>query len=364
MNKTEDIFLKLVRLGVGNEITESLPEIINWDSIKALSDKQGLSAVVLDGLEHLRIKKEVLNVVLPEKRMLTQWIGEVLQGFEYRYEMYCHAIADLASFYNSHDLKMMIIKGYACSLDWPKPDHRPTGDIDIWLFGKYKEADVYLSQEKGIEIDKKHHHHTVFYWRDFMVENHYDLLNVYQHKSNKQLEVIVKELAQDDSSFIDLYGERVYIPSADFHALFLLRHAMTHFAASEITIRQILDWAFFVKRHGEDVNWDWLIGVLKEYGMIRLFDVFNTICIENLGFDTDLFPQGHVDRLLKERVLDDILSPEFSKEEPRGHIRGLLFKYQRWWTNRWKHNICFSDSLWSAFWTGIWGHLSKPKIGN
>lgn len=73
---------------------------------------------------------------------------------------------------------MMILKGYACSLDWPKPEHRPCGNIDIWLFGKQKEADALLANKKGLEIDSSHHHHhTIFYWRDFMVENHYDFFD-------------------------------------------------------------------------------------------------------------------------------------------------------------------------------------------
>lgn len=93
---------------------------------------------------------------------------------------------------------MMVLKGYACSLNWPKPEHRPCGDIDIWLFGQQKEADKALSKEKGIEIDKSHHHHTVFYWGEFMVENHYDFINVHQNKTNAKLEKVLKELGKDD----------------------------------------------------------------------------------------------------------------------------------------------------------------------
>lgn len=98
-----------------------------------------------------------------------EWIGETLQGYEYRYELYQRAIAELAEFYNSHGFKMMVLKGYACSLDWPKPEHRPCGDIDIWLFGQQREADAALVswfkvQDPSFKIDSSHHHHTVFDW--------------------------------------------------------------------------------------------------------------------------------------------------------------------------------------------------------
>ena len=271
----QKVFLSLVRLGIGIDNhfrveNRSAFQNIDWDAMQALANDQGLSAILVDGIEKLPMG------LRPPKPVLLQWIGETLRGYEYRYELYRRTIAELATFYNQHGYKMMIVKGFACNLDWPKPEHRPCGDIDIWQFGQFKEADAALEREKGVEIDRGHHHHTVFTWRGFLVENHYDLLNVHQHHSNIELEKIVKSLAEDDTHFVEVYGEKVYLPSANLHALFLLRHAMTHFSATEITLRQLLDWAFFVKEHGKKVDWKWLLGVLEQFGMIRLFNIFRS----------------------------------------------------------------------------------------
>ena len=143
-----------------------------------------LSAVVVDGVDRLPLE------LRPPKPILLQWIGETLQGYEYRYELYLRTIAEMASFYNEHGFKIMVLKGYACCLDWPKPEHRPVGDIDIWQFGKQKEADAVLAKEKVIAIDHRHHHHTVFYCRNFIIENHYDFVNVHVHKSSRELEMV------------------------------------------------------------------------------------------------------------------------------------------------------------------------------
>ena len=125
-------FLSLVRLGIGHR--SALFDVDDWQAIKALADKQGLTAIIADGIEKLPDTKR------PPKELLLQWIGEVFQNYENRYKLYQRAIAELASWYNTHGYKMMVLKGYACSIDWPKPEHRPCGDIDIWLFGKQKEA--------------------------------------------------------------------------------------------------------------------------------------------------------------------------------------------------------------------------------
>ena len=119
----------------------------------------------------------------------------------------------------------MVVKGYACSLDWPKPNHRPCGDIDIWLFGKYREADDLVSNEKGLRVDNSHHHHTVLYWEDFMVENHYDFVNVHAHKSSAELEKVFKGLSQDDSHWVEVSGERVYLPSPKLYEAWALTRA-------------------------------------------------------------------------------------------------------------------------------------------
>ena len=372
-----DVFLRLVRLGIGNvnvddndrsaegrlqgkNLDLGLWSGVDWEAVKALAERQGLSAVMADGIECL--PKEAR----PPKPVMLQLIGEVLQNYEYRHELYRRAIAELAGFYNSHGFQMMVLKGYACALDWPKPEHRQSGDIDIWLFGKQKEADAALGswfkvQGSKTEIDNSHHHHTVFYWRDFMVENHYDFINVHHHRSNAAFEQILKKFGEDDSHSVELYGERVYLPSPDLHVLFLLKHMMLHFASGEISLRQVLDWGFFVKAHGEEVDWPKVAGVLEEFGMTEMCGIFNAICEEELGFEFNDNVNLDVDEALKERVLNEILSPEFVGETPSALIPRIVFKYRRWKTNGWKHRLCYRESMWSAFWSGVWNHLLKPS---
>lgn len=374
-----DLFLSLVRLGIGHQSVPSfgfqVSSEVDWVLLKALADQHGLSAVVLDGLNEVSKSNSQLSAracSLSSERTLNSqlklsWIGEVMQSYEQRYVQYESAIGSLAGWYTQHGYKMMVLKGYACSLDWPKPEHRPCGDIDIWLFSQQVAADKemassFRAQNPSFKIETGHHHHTVFEWMGFSVENHYDFLNVHHHKSNIEMEAILKDLGKDDSHFVELYGEKVYLPSANLHALFLLRHSMSNFASTGFQLRQLLDWAFFVEKHGEEIDWDWLESQLKHFGMKKLYDVFNAICVDDLGFDVKLFPQAQFQPQLKNRVLNDILAPEFSEKESGGFISRAVFKYRRWKANAWKHELCFNDSLWSAFWSGVWGHLMKPGM--
>jgi hypothetical protein len=345
--------LSLIRRGINQSATDDLI-VSDWMELQALATRQGLAAILMDGIEQLPLE------LRPPKVLLLQWIGEVLQNYEQRYSLYQRAIAEMAGFFNEHHYKMMILKGYACSLDWPKPEHRLCGDIDIWLFGKSREADFLLEREKGIEVNRSEPHHTVSYWRDFMVEDHFDFIDVNHHRSHRALEKTLKELGKDDTHSVELNGETVYIPSPNLHALFLQRHSMLHFAFGKFSLRQLLDWAFFVKAHGQDVDWKWLMSVLEQHGMTPLFNLFNAICIEDLGFEAELFPRAEVDPVLKQRVLNEIFIPEFNEQQPSSLIPRVLFKYRRWKANGWKHALCYKESMRSAFWSGVWGHMLKP----
>lgn len=350
-----DTFLALIRLGIGNASVVEIPKDADWNVLEDLAAKQGLSAVLVDGIEKLQENQR------PPKLMLLQWIGENLQGFEYRYELYRRAIAELAGFYNLHGYKMMLLKGYACSMDWPKPEHRPCGDIDIWLFGQQSEADKLIAKEKQIKVDNSEHHHTVFYWRDFMVENHYDFIDVHHRKSGPKLEDIFKELGRDDYNSIDIYGEKVYLPSVNLHALFLVYHTMLHFTSTEMSIRQILDWGLFVKAHTNEIDWDWLLGLVDEFHLHEFLNIINAICVEELGFEASIFHSMQFNHVLKDRVLNDTFSPEFSGQEPSNILRRIWFRYRRWKSHEWKHQLCFEESMWSIFWSAVWSHLLKPS---
>lgn len=82
----KDTFITLVRLGIGHR-GGVLPECIDWNNIEALAAEQGLSAVLVDGVEKLPGEQR-----LP-KLLLLRWLGEVLQEYEHRYVAYRRTIA-------------------------------------------------------------------------------------------------------------------------------------------------------------------------------------------------------------------------------------------------------------------------------
>ena len=110
----KDIFLALVRLGIGNEATIRLPNHIDWDEVEALAERHGMLGVVYDGV--IRLAEIAENADILPLTVKLRWMGKVIQEYEHRYVAYKKAVADLAAWYHAHGYRMMLLKGLACSI--------------------------------------------------------------------------------------------------------------------------------------------------------------------------------------------------------------------------------------------------------
>ncbi len=346
-----DILLSLIRIAFDKAQPSSLSDDISWEEVLALADAQGMAAIAADGIAKAKI-------VLPQDTR-REFAVRVLMH-EQVYQQHELWMSKLAKVYRKGGFRMMLLKGWGMSLNYPVPCHRPSGDLDIWLFGQWKEADKFLAL-RNIKVDNRHHHHSVFSFGELTVENHYDFINTHAHRSSKYFEKKLKELANTEYEQKEVYDVEIYLPGADFNMLFLLRHSANHFVGKEMTIRQLLDWALFVERHHHEINWKTCLDFLNEQGLYRYFNILSLICVEKFGFCKDIFHCELVQDVLMERVFADILKPEFSDSKHHKALGIIAMKTRRWWCNRWKHRLCYPDSLLSGFIFGVWAKVLKPS---
>ncbi len=353
MNNEQLFLFELIREGIGHYNNRSLsPVDINWPELLDYAQSQGVAAIVLDGINICYEKGIELNLGFQTKM---GWIGMVTQ-MESIYAQHKKSMMTLAAWYKQHGISMMVLKGYGLSLNYPVPNHRPSGDIDIYLFGEQERADKQLQEELGIKVDKSHHHHTVFCFQEETVENHYDFLNIHLRRSNVSIEKKLKELANTNLT----NDTNVILPSVEFNAIYLLRHCAAHFASTEMTVRQVLDWGFFMEKHHQKIDFDKYLSYIKQEGMYRFYNLMGLFCMRYLGFDASIF-HGLYSDSLDERFVGEILSPEFKERENGNLLWSLWVKPRRWWHNRWKNRLCYPDSAWSEFAYGLWAKILKPS---
>ena len=377
ITSNEELLLNLIKIALGKSKKYTLPNALEWNILFDMSMKQCVPSVVLDGLNKSLASEPCQDNNGIGKMDKLKWLSMVL-NMERQYTKHESIIAELAALYREAGYQMMLLKGYGLSKYWPIPNHRPTGDIDIYMMfmnseGKDKShpawecADKLITEKLGIQVDNSYHHHSVFTYKGIMVENHYDFVNVHSHRSNRWIENEFKTLAltrNEEYTFDN--GAKLLFPSPLLNCLFVARHNAIHFAAEHLNLRQLLDWALFVEERHKDIDWDYFWSMAKKMGMEKFVLCMTFISIRQLAFEKDVFhiPNEYEDfqkcnHGLIDKVLDNILHPTDEANDGKG-IAYIINRYKLWKSNLWKHRIVYSDSVFSTFCAQIKSHLMKP----
>lgn len=356
-SQTAAILCQLIRMvkEPSFQIKVSLLQTVVWQKIGNLASRQGVLAYILDAISLLPKEN------LPAKELLLQWIGETVAQ-ENSYKNHAQAISELSAFYESHGIKMMLLKGWGLSLNYPHPNHRPTGDVDIWLYGDQERGDELLSKEKDIHPIKSSHH-TIFFNKDVEVENHITFIEIDCHKPDGSEEVLLQYAKEPAIEVQGANGNTVLLPSPNLNAYFLLRHSSGHFATENITLRHLLDWGFFVEKYHGEIDWDALYANAKEKNMHVFLDCQNAICVNELGFPPDIFPIRERHPELEKRIFNDILYPEFQEIAPdmkKHFVKYCYVKTKRHLANKWKYDITYKEHFLSILSRFAWNRIKAP----
>ena len=324
-----------------------------WTEMHALSVRQGICAILLDGII-------AADIDLPRSTKM-RFISST-DKIEKEYMRKRQTLAALAKVYADNNIDTMILKGFGLSLLYPKPEHRPSSDIDIYLFGKQHEADTLLRERYNISVDEGRHHHTVFHIKGVMVENHFDFIESNSRLSAKRIEAILKnDINQTKPTSVEVDGTRLFLPSPEMNALFLIIHTGAHFAAENVSLRHLTDWAMFLARHGKDVDWAKIGRIADSCGFAPFLACLNSLCVYYIGMPAELAPTLTDNQPLVERVLADCMEYKLNSI-PKHFVKGWFFRLRRRFANRWKQRMVYNDSEIGAFFRSFIVHITPPSL--
>ena len=130
MTPTSSFLLQLVRLGIHPDAELApTPADVDWGAVAELAAAQKVTAIAWDG--YARLYETGMVTVDMDRKLKKQWLATVLQSYEQRYPVYRATIGHLARVYTRHGIRMMVLKGYGLSLNYPVPEHRPCGHLEF-----------------------------------------------------------------------------------------------------------------------------------------------------------------------------------------------------------------------------------------
>ena len=195
-------------------------------------------------------------------------------------------LKELAEVFAREGIRVMLLKGLGLAEMYPRPEHRESGDLDIYLFGDFEKGNKVIG-DLGIEVEYDGTKHSKFYYKGIPMENHRNFLNVSYTRVDKILEEHLSQILSESDNWKLLAeeskGAAVLVPPVDFHFLFLVRHTVTHFLSSGIVLRHLYDFGIFLSRYEDQIDFPRLEPVLKESGQFRLYEIFLNVAHIYLG---------------------------------------------------------------------------------
>ncbi len=178
-------------------------------------------------------------------------------------------------------INCVILKGVGSALNYPEPSLRVLGDIDLLVATRDIDTAARLLTADGYEQEKDGELHLSFHKNNVVVELHKKPISL-SFNENEDI------AAASDAFFADIIEKRqladgIPLPSFEHQAIILLLHKLAHFLNGELGLRQLCDWAVFVKERVDAKLWQVLLPTLDKLGIKTFTLVVTRACIDHLG---------------------------------------------------------------------------------
>ena len=354
MNSSFFLFLRAA-IGTGPCYRRSLTSD-EWRALYRVCVVQGVTAVVFDFVKTLP-KSEA-----PDMALLMEWLSAATAVEQTMRRMQITA-EEFAEEMERREIPVVVLKGLAFAQYYKNPLHRECGDFDCYMMGK-KEAGDLAALELGGTMEEAGYKHSHLLFKGLTIENHRFFTDFDNTPTGMLTEQVLGELIQEEQIYIG--DSKLSCPSANFNALFLLKHTQSHFIDEGIRMRHVLDWALFLRAKQEEVDWSKVLPMLETTRTAQFAGVMTAIAVRSLSIEVlnkDLRTlASNAEQKMVKAVLADIMG-----EQPPIYVNGLWHKTKRIlrrFRRMWKYRSLASESyprmVWNAF---AFSSYVKRKVG-
>ena len=210
------------------------------------------------------------------------------------------------SAFRQADIPIVVLKGAAAAINYPQPNGRSMGDIDLIVPPEYFDQAFSLLERLGwvndtsLEINPRH---AGFKKADCP---EIELHRFFSTCTNKQQAHYLDQAiynAIPRATWEDVAGFNVPVLPPLENGLVLLAHVNQHLG-SGLGLRQILDWQMFVAAHLTNELWETEFQrAAQQIGMEKLAVTTTWLCRSYLGFQTSATWFNHADAQLANDLL-------------------------------------------------------------
>jgi len=364
-----DDLLILLRLSLnvknmsGEDIKKELEKINKKDicsgGLSESAIKNSVAGLIYDTVsEYLELPEAEINNISKYAVMICR----------YNYKMLVIE-KQMTALFKAAGIPFCVMKGMAAAADFPVPDLRKAGDIDILLTNPSDAERAVKEIEKlgFFKESEQHslHHISMMHSNGMEIEVHTMLAEPFDNvRINEYIERLVPECGRHTIQK-EIMGVELPVLEDGYHAYELLLHMLQHFLRAGFGVKLLCDWVVLWNRGLDENSKQTYLRLVEESGIKGFSDMITRVCIKYLGlkrenvlwmkpFDSKRSREEieHETELFMEELMD---AEEFGKAKNRMvALRGTgIFAYIREFHHQMHLNFpkagkCFL--LWPVLW--------------
>lgn len=314
------IMFELVRAAALDRVPHiSSDKNIEWELIFDQAREHGLIGWIWDGMKRLPQTQQ------PSRFQRIGW-GLSAQEIETRYYHHKKVLREMIAICNQHNIRLLLLKGFCLSELYPKPECRPAGDIDIYLFDDFEKGNSLFSDG---EIPYKFKH-TAFDFQGAHIENHQMLVT-----PNSSIKRRIGAYLLDSMDSVKLTHEGYYTLPTIPNLVYLIMHALNHanyYPDEEfLNLKNLLDLAIYFKENQDQLLPTEVKVVMKSLHFERSFELIVYLSEWLLEIDLSQYHVGVMSRKDKESIyrllVEEGMSLRISSDVVVGQAKAYWDRY-------------------------------------
>jgi len=290
MKQHTSAFFELLRVGLwGKEPELDLfsSQEMEWEKVFSVALSQTMMGVLMDGIRKLPRELQ------PPRRMLVNLVKMVAEIEDKNSKMNV-LVPKLMNKLEENGCHVLLLKGQGAAMNYPHPEHRQPGDID--LFVGFDDADNDKANKIIADLasyagpNNRKRKHAEYRVKDTDVEVHGNVSCVVNKQLETQYPLWARErLAMPPVTFRSRFGN-ISIPHRNFDAIYIFTHMFNHFMGGGVGLRQVCDWMMLLHKNREKIDMEMLKADVKRLGIEKPWRVFASLCVIYLGCPKDSMP--------------------------------------------------------------------------
>lgn len=262
--KSAEIVKSLIRKAID---ASSLVDIesfqgANWREVMQIASAQGVFAVTFDGIEKLP------EACRPDREILIQWFGRVCYQ-EKLYERNWKVAKKLADLWLSEGIETLVLKGRVIAQYYPKPAHRYSCDLDVFIGNDWDKA-CQMLEERGVKLVREVYKEVEFTLDNVYVECHRYITPFRGNETLQRLEKYLRRILAENSK--QRFDETSLLcPPLMFTVMLFMEHALGDLLHGKLSLKHLVDWAVLRKQsfdyssfvlHCKELRFDKFLGLI------------------------------------------------------------------------------------------------------